>query len=298
MKLLKNFNWIIIFVLIIISFNLIYSQENNSAGTTNSSNETGSGISDASNETILLKDIEIIKFFPREVKLGDVQFSIQVINNKNKTFENVLAVIKGAGFSSYDVVEIDKLGPYEKDYIFVDGNLVQSGEITLTIKIVKDTFYQKISVFDSKKEIDESEKAKKLERLKELSKELEELKKNYITLELDLLKKKENGYDISGIKLEDLKKYIRDVESNILSKDVSESEISLGFALEEYKYQKGKMDSVKIIPFLTRLKDNAILISAIIGAILASFALSELLKTKSEKAIKGISKIIGKTKEK
>lgn len=293
MKLLKILAF---FILLIFAFNLIYAQENSSNSSNNTSNETSyeNNTLNNTNEAIMIRDIEIIKFFPREVKLGDVQFSIQIKNNKNRTFENVLTVVKGEGFSSYDTVGIDELGPFEKDYIFVNGNLKQSGEINLTIKIFKDNFYQKITVFDIKKEINESEEAKKLERLKELSDELDELNKNYIKLELELSEKKENGYDISGIDLKDLKKYIRDVETNIFSKDVRGIEVGLGLALKEYKYQKNKTDNAKIIPFLNRLKENALLISAIIGSILAFFALSELLKTKSEKAIKGISNIVRK----
>jgi len=72
----------------------------------------------------IMRDIEITKFFPKEVKLGDVQFNIQIKNNLDETLENVFAIVSGKGFSTYDVVPIDSLEPFGKDYIFVNGNVL------------------------------------------------------------------------------------------------------------------------------------------------------------------------------
>ncbi|MEN9625808.1 MAG: hypothetical protein RL557_136 [archaeon] len=250
------------------------------------------------NQTVELQDIEILKFFPKEVKTGDVAFNIQVKNNLDATFENVYAFISGSGFATYEVIPIETLGPFERDYIFVNGNLKESGSINLTIRIGKYIFYQQLYVFDIEKESENTEEEKKLEQLKELSMKLEDLKKNYTELELVISEKEDRDFDVTDINLEDLKKYIRSTESSILSQEVGEAAINLQLSIEEYKYQKEKVDIAKIIPFSTRIKENALIFSAIFGAILAFFALSELLKTKSQRAYENVTGLVMRGRKK
>lgn len=242
-----------------------------------------------------VSDIEIVKFFPKEVKIGDVQFNIQIKNNIDHTFENLNAFISGPGFSTYEIIPIEILEPYEKDYIFVDGNMRESGEINLTIRIEKYTFYQKVSVFDVR-EFNDSEEEKKLQKLDELLKQLENLKKNYTSLELEISEKKDNNYDVSKINLDDLKRYLRNAESYIITEDIEQAEINLKFALEEYEYQKTRTDNAKVIPTIDRLKETALIFSAIFGSVLAFFALSELLKRKSENVFHGVVNLVKKKK--
>lgn len=281
---------LITFILLLVFFGIflssIYAQENISRNETNKTNITIENIS-----LVEIKDIEIIKFFPKEVKAGGVQFSIRVKNNKNQTLENVFAIIKGKGFSTYDVIPIEELVYNERDYIFVNGNLAESGEINLTIIIGKNIFYQQITVFDVSKKEQENEKEENLQRLNEVSQELEELKKNYIDLELEISEKKDNNYDVSSIDLEDLKKYIRNIESGVITKNFNEAEVNLKLAKEEYNYQKNKVDNAKLISILTRIRENALIITTFISTILAFFALSELLKKKGESTIHAIGRV-------
>lgn len=251
------------------------------------SNETSAG-----NLTISTDPILIIKFFPKEVKLGDVQLNMQIQNNLNETLDNIAIFIFGRGFSTYEIIPAEKLGPGERDYIFINGNFRESGNIILRIKINNEVFYENISVIDvAPKSTDNPELIKKA-ILINLSLELDNLKKNYASLELELSGKKEDGYDISGIKLEELKKYIRETESGIIIEDINSAKANLKLAQEEYIYQKEKLDNAKIIPIIAKIKENALLISTIIGAILAFFALSEVLKRQTKNAAKTITPIL------
>jgi len=239
-------------------------------------------------------DIELLKFFPKEVKLGDVQFNLQIKNNKNQSLENVLAYIFGNGFSTYDIISIENLETNGKDYIFVNGNFRESGEINLTIKIEGYTFYQKVSVIDINEGIEKTDEELDLEKLNNLNIQLEDLKKNYTDLEIAILEKKEERYDVLNINLDELKKNIRTVDADILRKDVNLAEINFKLALEEYEFQKEKLDKAKIMPLINRIKENALVFSAIFGTILAFFALSELLKKKSGEVVTGVRKFVVK----
>lgn len=249
--------------------------------------------------------VSITKFFPKEVKIGDVDFNIQIKNNLDDTLRNIAVFVSGKGFSTYEITTIEELVPLEKDYIFVKGNFRESGNITLKIKINNELFYQNVNVIDVGQkelvELREQEKLIKEETLKNLSIELENIKNDYTNLELKLSEKKDNNYDVSNIDLGDLKKYIRNIESSILTKNINEAEVNLGLAKEEYNYQKNKVDKTKSISILTRIKENALIITTIISAVLALFAISELLKKKGESTInviKRVKKVISKIRGK
>jgi len=145
--------------------------------------------------------------------------------------------------------------------------------------------------------IEKTEEELNLERLDNLSRYLEELKKNYTDLEIEIFEKKEEGYDVIDVNLNELKKNIRAIEVDILRKDVNQAEINFKLAQEEYEYQKNKVENARYVPILTRLKENALIFSAIFGSILAFFALSELLKQKSRNIVSGVSQLAHKTKK-
>ena len=139
-----------------------------------------------------------------------MQLNIQVKNNRAEEIMNVFAIIKGRGFSTYDVIPIDSLKEGERDYIFVNGYFAESGDINLTIYIEDMIFYENVSVIDVTTEDDDRELL--LKRLQELSAELDTLKKNYTDIELMYTEKKENNYDVSSVNLDDLKKIALSLE--------------------------------------------------------------------------------------
>src|SRR3989338_1159529 len=186
-------------------------------------------LSAQSNDTDSSAEIEITKFFPNEIIEGEVQFNIQVKNNREDELTNV---------------------------------------------------------FD-----EDDEREKLIQKINELSMELDTLKKNYTDLEIIYTDKKENNYDVSRVDLSELKKFLRETESGIISEDVDKAEVNLRLSYEEYYYQKNKLDTAKIIPVIMRLRESALIFSTIIGAVLAFFALSELLKRKGESVYGTVKKI-------
>jgi len=245
-------------------------------------------------ETPTGPEISMNNFIPKEFIVGDNQFNIQVQNKKVEEINNVVASISGKGFSTYDVIPINSLGPNEKGYILVTSNFKEAGKISLTIRIGSETFYQDVTVTNPADEqkvedlkIAEEEKAALLANISE---KLDTLKSDYTLLENDY-SSKERKYDLSDVNLKDLKNYIRGLESNLIVKDVVSAQVNLKLATEEYNYQKEKLDNAKELPKLSKMKDNALIFSTIAGALIMIFTVYELLKKKSENIITRVKTI-------
>jgi hypothetical protein len=251
-------------------------------------------------ENISTHKLILTNFMPREVKMGDVQFNLQVQNNQNETATNIIAFVTGAGFSTYEMIQIDSLATMDKSYIFVYGNLKQAGNITLTIKINEDIFYQNITVInpDSDKEkLDEIKKEQEIEqKIKNISDSLVILKQNYSSLETLYETKERQSYDVSSVNLDILNNYIHNIQANILVRNVEDAKVNLNLAYDEYETQKSKLENVNKIPIITLLKNNTVLFTTFAGAILTFFALFELLKKKREE-VKELSEKLAEKKE-
>jgi hypothetical protein len=242
--------------------------------------------------------VDMLNFFPKEFGLGDAQINIQIQNKKNESVDSITAFISGDGFSTYNVIPTNILGPNEKDYIFVNGNFKKSGNISLTIEIKGEVFYQNISIIDTGKTENETNEQEKNKSLILLSREVGELKNNYSDLESELSQKKNKNYDVSGINLDELKRLIRSAESDVLSENSDGAKVNLKLAEDEYNYQKEKLDNSKEIPAINRLKDYAVVFSAIFGCILTFFLLSEHLKKRGEGIAGSLGNSVKALKEK
>lgn len=277
---MKNLILIFSIILILTSINVI-SEENETNQTEfiiNSENTTNQTIIPPENN---LPEIELIDFFPKESKVGDVQLNIQIQNNKNEAINNVFALVTGKGFSTYNVKPISSLASGEKDYIFVNGNFKESGDIELTIKINDKEFTQDVEVL--KEDIpNNTVEDNKESILTNLSIELTKLKENYTSLESAISEKKDDKYDVSKITLDDFKKYIRNSETSIILKEVEQTKANLKLADEEYNDLKNKLENVKKVSFISKIKDNAVLLTTLATALVMIFTLYEIFKKKSQ----------------
>ena len=286
---LKN---ILLFAVLIISINLVAAEDvplipNEEQTPIEPTTEV---VNTTDNTTIEApEEITFKNFLPKEFKLGDAQFSIQVQNNKKEKIENVMAFVSGKGFSTYDVIPIEFLEVGEKGYILVNGNFKEPGEIELTIKVNPFVFLQTVTVLgESQKDLERAQELAKQEEerakvLSDLSIKLDALKQNYTGLENILAEKEKENYDIKPLSgnLEELKKDIKSAEAGILGENVEEAKVSIGLASEDYKNILPKIDELKKLPKIIKFKEYALIFSAIAGAIITFFALYELLKKKS-----------------
>jgi len=303
---LKN---ILLFAVLIISINLVAAEDvplipNEEQTPIEPTTEV---VNTTDNTTIEApEEITFKNFLPKEFKLGDAQFSIQVQNNKKEKIENVMAFVSGKGFSTYDVIPIEFLEVGEKGYILVNGNFKEPGEIELTIKVNPFVFLQTVTVLgESQKDLERAQELAKQEEerakvLSDLSIKLDALKQNYTGLENILAEKEKENYDIKPLSgnLEELKKDIKSAEAGILGENVEEAKVSIGLASEDYKNILSKIDELKKLPKIIKFKEYAVIFSAIAGAIITFFALYELLKKKSKAAVTGAVTSIGTIKGK
>ena len=281
--------WLSIFLLVGV-MNFVYAQENlslenetliNESPAINSSNNT-------INETQISGGLFLKEIIPSSFKSGDIQFNIKFENNGTSEVNNIAPIVTGKGFSVSEVISLDKLSPGEVDYVIIMGNFRESGIITLTIKNGDKTFYYNVSVSD---DAIASNAIVDIALIENLTGELEELKQKYSTMEYTVSKKKSDGFDVSGIKLDDAKKYLRSAEANLLGKDVNTAQVNLKLALEEIEDQTIKVNDAQEISSVDKLKNNAIIFSTIAGALIALFTLYELLKKKGTVAVEKVKEV-------
>ena len=288
---MKKSSFIGLILIFAFSLNGIYAQGNETVNQTVIDNSS----------IIATPSLDLINFMPKEVKLGDVQFNLQIQNNKNETVNNTFAFITGDGFSTYNVVPISSLASGEKDYIFVYGNLKQTGNITLTIAINDEIFYQNITVISdtgNQQKLDElQQEQEKEQQIKNISDQLNGIKQNFTLLQNEFSEKQSN-YDLSLINLNTLDNYIHNVQADILTGNVNDANLNLNLAYEEYSTQKNNLDNAKGLPLINIIKNNVVLFSTFAGAILTFFALYELFKKKKGDISEISKKIIEKKEEK
>jgi len=190
------------------------------------------------------------------------------------------------------------------------GNLKEEGDIPLTIRINDKTFIQVIKVIDPNSQSNQvalklmqEKEANKKAAITILSQQYEELSKNYTILDEDYSAKKKEKYDLSEVNLEELKTFLRNAQSSIIAADPGQANISLTLALNEYNYQKRKLEEAQKIKtsFLDVIKNNIGLLSAIATGIITLFGFYEFVMKKKESVaekLKSIKRIPDKKEEK
>lgn len=231
-------------------------------------------------------DFMITAFSPSKPKMGDVIFNIDVKNTGNVRLKDLVPIVSGDGFSTYDLVPISSIDPGETSKMFVMGRLDKAGEMILSVKLGTKIFYVKLYVEGGEQKDDtaakEAEERRKLEMLAQINIQYDELKENYTLLESDYSAKK-SKYDVSEVNLEDLKEYLRSTQSSIIAKDPDKANISINLALTEYADQKRMLDNAQKKPFLNKIKENILVISTIAGSIITLVTLMEIFGRKKEK---------------
>jgi len=286
---MKKRMFVILSFIFIFALNGIYAQGNETNQTT------------VDNSSVTFQSLSMTNFMPKEVQLGDVQFNIQIQNNKNETVNNTFAFVTGNGFATYNVVPISSLASGQKDYIFIYGNLKQAGNIALTITINGEIFYQNITVINQNTEsdqqkLDDLKKAQEKEQeIKNISDQLSVLKQNFTMLQNEFSDKTSGNYDVSLVNLNILDNYLHNIQADILTGNVDDAKVNLNLANEEYLAQKNRLDTAGKLPLINIIKNNVVLFSTFAGAILTFFALYELFKKKKED-ISHISKKITEKK--
>ena len=202
-------------------------------------NETP-GLNETQNQTGVVPSgligFQLAGIEPKEANPGDVVVTINVVNTGTVALNNLMPVVVGRGFSAYNIVPIALLNPNQTAPAYIEGKFREKGEILLAIKISDKVFYEKVSIkaepyFVNETKLKEMEEARQ-DELIDLSAKLDDLKAKYISLETDL-QNKEGDYDVSRVKLDELKGYLRTSESSLLSGDAEKTKINIALANKE-----------------------------------------------------------------
>ncbi len=239
------------------------------------------GISD-----IKIENLTLLEVFPKTLTIGKAQLNLLVQNTGTKELKNLGAFLSGDGTLVSDVRPIEALKPQEQDYILVWVEARKTGVIKLAIRILDKTFYEEITVNEPEQETE------KKEGLAKLNTELEGYIEDYEELEKEFEMKNIQGYAIKEIGLDDAKDYLRNTQAAIAKEDLNNAKANVVLLKAELGDIKNKLNrAIKPTKSLKdTIKENAILVSTIIGAILASFTGWEILKKKKDAVINTIKK--------
>ncbi|MDO8642288.1 MAG: hypothetical protein Q7R76_01705 [Candidatus Woesearchaeota archaeon] len=242
-------------------------------------------------------DFELVNVTPDDAQTGDVLLKIMIKNSGNTKLENLVPVVVARGFSTYDTIPLKSLTPFRVGELFVSGHIADAGDILLTIKINDKIFYDTIKVIEKESVSAQERLATEVAREKEIGNftaQVAALKTNYDALEQEVREKKK-GYDLSDIKLDDLKKYLLAADAAAVNRDLEKLKTNVIQARGEYVDQKERLAAAQKKSFMSVIRDNIIFISAIAGGIVTIFAGYELLKKKQQGIVEKIKEIKTKT---
>ena len=145
-------------------------------------------------------------------------------------------------------------------------------------RILDKTFYEEITVNEP-----EQEREKK-EGLAELNTELESYIGDYEELEKEFEMKSIQGYAIKNIDLGDVKNYLRNTQAAIAKEDLNNAKANIVLLKAELEDIKNKLNRAakQTKSLKDTIKENAILVSTVIGAILAGLTGWEIFKKKKD----------------
>lgn len=256
-----------------------------------------------------ITDYRILNLTPTSVSEGEVFFTILINNVGNTAIKELIPLVSGDGFATYNIIKAKNILPGEVGEAYVRGDIKGSGTVRLTVQVGDRTLYQDIQI-ESTEPVVDLEKEKELERQREeaerqknatlnsLKEQLSELRANYTSLEEEINAKK-SDYDVSQAKLSELKQYLTDAQSALIDRDPVTANKKLNLATIEFQDQRRKLDEAKKIPLINKVKDNIIVISAIAASLMTLFGLYEIIKKKQEKVYTKIKEVkVGESSKK
>ncbi|MBI2669352.1 PKD domain-containing protein [Candidatus Woesearchaeota archaeon] len=204
--------------------------------------------------------LSLTSYFPTTLKEGENQITFIVSNGGKEVLSGINAKVVGGGIQHLTSTEIARLNPGEQDSLTVKVNILQSGAIEGTAKVLDKFFPVQFTVTGEIK-YDKEQLQKRLDVLKA---ELQEQETIYYD-------KKSQEYLVAEIfeSIKGAKKQLQDIQENILTEKLSSAKVNLdlvGTSIEDIETNLAvskKQDQT----FLQWLKENAVAITAIIAAL-------------------------------
>ena len=221
--------------------------------------------------------LSLDSYFPLEFNQGAAQITFIVANTGTEPVSNVAARIVGNGVEYLTSTTLARLNPGDKDTITVKVNILKSGTLSATAKVLDKNFPIILNVTQ---QVEYDKEALELQ-LAELTPELDQQEKVYYG-------KKAEGYLISEMadQIKDLKEQVLETEQQILTGKLADASIGLHIsksALADLSNDLQNATRPKVTPLLW-LKENAVAIAAIIAALGAMGGVLVKIKHQAAKA--------------
>lgn len=237
--------------------------------------------------------LKLDKVTPRQLDLGETQLNVFILNDYDVDAFGVDAKVSGAGVKTLRSIPVEKIVAKDKDAVVLTVKLDESGTIDLLVKVTG-TVAGKEVVLNSYSQIIVNAQEEELivqpsqVEMDEIGADIDQGKEILSQLELEYQRKKADGYLVS--ELYDRVKYVRgllqDAEKNLLDskyidarktlKLVDSSLDDLQESLEEAPKEKKKIRDL--------IKDNALLITTVIGTLVAIIGFLEKNKSRFSKS--------------
>ncbi|MBS3163561.1 hypothetical protein J4427_02620 [Candidatus Woesearchaeota archaeon] len=216
------------------------------------------------------EDLKVESISPDEIKIGERQLNIIVVNNGNVDLEDVYAEVSGDGISMIDNTPIDKLVSKDRDYAFVQIEAKTAGNIDLIVKLYSNGNLIKKDIEQISVLAEEAENKTETFNKTELENKLKGLQSKYITLEESYQTKKEEGYNLEIVSsnIMGVDTYLKDARFYLLDGDLKKAYVNLAIVEESLNEIEQGLDKAKKTErtWVDSIKENLFYISSIAAA--------------------------------
>ena len=207
------------------------------------------------------QEVALGSYFPHSFKKGPQQeITVVIINEGKVPVQNLKAKITGTGVQYLSSTTIDELAPGDEDSLTIRMNIINSGNLTVSLKVLDQVFPLTLQITPEVVYAPE-----------ELQSQLTIIKGKLQEQEGIYADKKAEGYFVSEVydSVKSIKDQLREAQQQILTSQFSNAKVSLDLAdssLEDIT-EGLKTAKKQEVTFLLWLKENAVAITAILAAV-------------------------------
>lgn len=228
--------------------------------------------------------LSLSSYFPTEFNKGAAQITFIISNDGTEIVNNIAARIIGEGVEYLTSSTLPTLNPGDKDTVTVKVNILKSGTLQATAKVLDKNFPITLDV------------TQQVEYNKvELEAELASVKQQLDQQEKAYYEKKSDGYLVSEMadQIKDLKQQVLETEQQLFTGKLADASVGLHIsksAITDLSSDIQNATKPKVTP-LQWLKENAVAIAAIIAAFGTISGLLIKAKHKAAKAAEQAGKL-------
>ena len=204
--------------------------------------------------------LNLVSCFPSTLVSGENQIVCIIENEGAKPINDIVAKIVGVGIQHMTSTSIPTLNPEEQDSLTIKVNVLQTGAITSTLRIMEKKFPLTFEVTQKQQYSEE-----------EIQANFDKLKEEFNKQQTIYYQKKAEGYPVAEVldSIKQIEAQFRTAQQQLITNNLQEAKITLEMiapALTDLTSQLQNVQKPKVT-LLMWMKDNALAITAIIAAV-------------------------------